>query len=159
MIGTGPRHIRSVARYRRGVAANGAHGSSGGAAENTPDTDFGLAPAGVGSVAGPGRRLAGLLVDWGLAVLLSWALFDYSAIAVTLIFVADNLLLLSLFGATIGHAAVGLRLIPVQRRWHITLRVLVRTALLLTVLPAVLLDTNGRGLHDAAAGTALIRAR
>jgi uncharacterized RDD family membrane protein YckC len=34
----------------------------------------------------------------------------------------------------------------------------IRTALLVLVLPAVLMDRDGRGLHDKAAGTIVVRA-
>jgi uncharacterized RDD family membrane protein YckC len=36
--------------------------------------------------------------------------------------------------------------------------IVVRTGLLLLVLPAVVYDRDGRGLHDRAAGTVVVRA-
>ncbi|MDQ1739361.1 MAG: hypothetical protein QOE53_1013, partial [Pseudonocardiales bacterium] len=38
-------------------------------------------------------------------------------------------------------------------------RVLLRTVLLVLVIPAVVWDRDGRGLHDRLAGSAVVRAR
>jgi uncharacterized RDD family membrane protein YckC len=122
---------------------------------------LGLPESGSGSLAGQGRRLGALVTDWLIAYLVAaafgWrpssAQGQWGTIAV---FAAEHLLLLSLFGFTVGKRLFGLRvgrlggpLTPVH--------VVVRTVLLLLVIPAVVWDRDGRGLHDRAARTVEVR--
>jgi uncharacterized RDD family membrane protein YckC len=123
---------------------------------------LGLPESGSGSLAPQGRRLGALVVDWVaaevLAVALGWhpssAQGQWGTIA---LFGAEHLVLLSLWGATLGKLLFGLRvgklggpLTPLQ--------VILRTVLLLLVVPAVIWDRDGRGLHDRLAGTVEVRA-
>jgi hypothetical protein len=118
---------------------------------------LGLPESGSGSLAPQGRRLGALIVDWAIAYFLAaafgWrpssAQGQWGTIA---IFAAEHLALLSLLGFTLGKRLFGLRvgrlggpLTPVN--------VIVRTVLLLLVIPAVVWDRDGRGLHDRLAGT------
>ncbi|MGH6655330.1 MAG: RDD family protein [Actinocrinis sp.] len=122
---------------------------------------LGLPESGPGSLAGQGRRLGALVVDWVIALVIvvafgwhtSSAQGQWGAIA---IFGAEHLVLLSLWGATLGKRLFGLRvgklgspLTPVH--------VVIRTVLLLLLIPAVVWDRDGRGLHDRLAGTVEIR--
>ena len=67
------------------------------------------------------------------------------------------LLLLALTGgATIGHRLFGLQVWKV-RPGAFALQVVIRTLLLCLVLPAVLTSRDGRGFHDVAAGTRIVR--
>ena len=122
---------------------------------------LGLPETGPGSLAPQGRRLGALIVDWAVAYLLaaafgwqpSTAQGQWGTIA---IFAAEHLALLSLLGFTLGKRLFGLRvgrlggpLTPVH--------VIVRTVLLLLVIPAVVWDRDGRGLHDRLARTVEVR--
>jgi hypothetical protein len=54
----------------------------------------------------------------------------------------------------------GLRLAhPVEGRRLAVWRAVVRTALLILLIPALLVDADGRGLHDRATQTAVVRDR
>lgn len=119
---------------------------------------LGLPAEGSGSVAPFGRRVLSLLVDWAICLLLSWALFDYSSLASLLLLAAQNVVLISLFGTTIGQLLLRVRVTPVQGRSPMILRALVRTALLLLVLPGVIWNRDLQPLHDVVAGTAVVRA-
>jgi hypothetical protein len=122
---------------------------------------LGLPATGSGSLAGQGRRLGALVVDWALAGLVThafgWHLSGSQGTwGVLAVFGAEHLLLVSLLGFTIGKAIFGLRvgklggpLTPVA--------VVVRTVLLLLVIPAAIWDRDGRGLHDRLAGTVELR--
>ncbi len=122
-----------------------------------PGQQFGLAESGPGSVAGIGRRLGALLIDWVLCEIIAVALFrsQYLTIAV---FAVETYLLTALTGATVGKRLLRLRVArldgkPVGLFWG-----LVRTLLFLAVIPPLVLDSDLRGLHDKAANTVVIRA-
>lgn len=68
------------------------------------------------------------------------------------VFVAEHLLLLSTLGYTIGKRVFGLRVGKLGGPLT-PLNVVVRTVLLMLLIPAVIWDRDGRGLHDRLAGT------
>lgn len=122
---------------------------------------------GAGSVARFGRRLVAAFVDWVLCTFIASALFavplPFTALAgqrsyvVLLIFAAENLLLVGTLGYTIGHRLLGLRVRALDEAAARPFQVLVRTVLLCLFLPAMFWDADGRGLHDKAAGTVIVR--
>ena len=57
-----------------------------------------------------------------------------------------------------GHRLFGMRLVRLGGGWAGVWRPVVRTILLILVIPAVIWDPDQRGLHDKAAGTVLVRA-
>ncbi len=67
-------------------------------------------------------------------------------------------LLTGLIGLTIGKRLLGLRVARLDGRPVGLLWSLVRTVLLVAVVPALAWDRDYRGLHDRAAGTIVIRA-
>jgi uncharacterized RDD family membrane protein YckC len=124
-------------------------------ADGYPGERFGLPAQGAGSAAGFGRRLAALCVDWLLCSVIALAL--HSRYWSTAIFAAEAYLLTALTGFTVGKRLLGIRVVrldgkPVGFGWAF-----LRTALLLTVIPALLSDRDRRGLHDRAANTIVIR--
>jgi uncharacterized RDD family membrane protein YckC len=112
---------------------------------------------GRGSIARPGRRIAALAIDWACAVLVSIAFFSYDALATTAVFAIVQVVFLPTLGGSPGHRILGLRLQRVYGGWVGLWRPIVRTALLVLVIPAVIWDPDQRGLHDKAAGTVLVR--
>ena len=111
-----------------------------------------------------GRRLVGVVIDWALCQLLAYGLFDKAfgvagagSFLPLGIFAVENLLLVGTLGSTIGHRVVGLRVLSTDGRAARPLQVLVRTVLLCLFLPAMFWDKDGRGLHDRAAGTVIVR--
>jgi uncharacterized RDD family membrane protein YckC len=125
--------------------------------EYVPGTALGLPAAGSGAVAGFGRRVLSMLIDWTLTVVISVLAFDYDPLATLLLFAALNVLFLTLFGATPGQFALRLRVLPVSRRTPMVLRALLRTATMMLILPAVVWNRDTQPLHDVIAGTAVIR--
>lgn len=121
-------------------------------------SSLGLPPEGNGSVAPFWRRPLSLVIDWGLCMLISALVFAGDPLANLLLFVAVNLLFLSLFGATPGQFVLRLRVLPVAGRSPMILRALVRTALMLLLLPAVVWNRDSQPLHDVVAGTAVVTA-
>lgn len=119
---------------------------------------LGLPADGSGSVAGFWKRLGSMVIDWGLAVLVSFLFFDYDATANLLLFAATNLLFISLFGATPGQLLMRVRVVPVRGGTPMPVRALARTALMLLIIPAVVWNRDSQPLHDVVAGTAVVRA-
>jgi len=127
-----------------------------------PGDRLGLPEAGPRSIARFGRRVAAIFIDWAIAYGLSLVLFPVAAWQtdplITLgIFAALQAILLILFGGSIGHLVLRLRLVPMKGGYLGVWRPIVRTVLLCLVIPAVIWDRDQRGLHDLAAGTMLVR--
>ncbi|MBN0042352.1 RDD family protein [Cellulosimicrobium cellulans] len=132
---------------------------------------LGLPPDGPGSLATLGRRVVALVIDWVLATLVAFLFFrpaapgffeGISALPVwsqPLVFAIENVLLVSTLGFTVGHRVMGMRVrrLAEPARMVGVGRGLLRTVLLCLVIPAVVWDADGRGLHDRAAGTVLVR--
>lgn len=109
--------------------------------------------------AGLGRRLLALLVDWLASVAISAGFFGYDPTATLVIFFTMTTLLVGTGGATIGHRLVGVAVRGVDGRVPGLGRAALRTAALCLVIPAVVWDRDGRGLHDRWAGTQIVRVR
>jgi uncharacterized RDD family membrane protein YckC len=127
-----------------------------GAQGEYPGEQFGLPQAGPGSVAGIGRRLGALVIDWVACEIIAGAVFHDQYLAIA-IFAAEVWLLTALTGFTLGKRLVGVRVVRVDGKPVGLLWALVRTLLLLCVIPPLVYDGDLRGLHDRAANTIVIR--
>ncbi|MDT7545218.1 MAG: hypothetical protein QOE99_1328 [Actinomycetota bacterium] len=122
---------------------------------------FGLAESGSGSVASFGARLVAFVLDAVLSGLAA-GLFTapdpprfWSFVPLGILYVGA----VPVVGQTVGMRLLGLRVVRLgaARRLGV-LRAILRFALLCLLIPAVITDRDGRGLHDKAAGTAVVRA-
>jgi uncharacterized RDD family membrane protein YckC len=130
--------------------------AAAGAAEAYPGQRFGLPERGPMSVSSMPRRLLALLIDWLLSMVIAYWL-THSQFWTIAVFSIETFVLTALTGCTVGKRLVGIRVIRtggglVGFRWA-----LVRTAILLTVVPPLLTDRDLRGLHDRAADTIVVR--
>ncbi len=121
-----------------------------------PGQRFGLPERGPMSVAPMGRRMVALLVDWLLSMLIAYWLTG-SQFWTIAVFAVEAYLLTAMTGCTVGKRLLGIRVMrtgggPVGFRWS-----LVRTAILLTVVPPLLSDRDLRGLHDRASDSIVVR--
>jgi uncharacterized RDD family membrane protein YckC len=113
-----------------------------------------------------------LFVDWTIATLVVIVVVNPSAPSVfeivsvlpawaqPAIFALMNLLFVSTTGSTMGHRLLGLQVRVVGAgpgEMVGFVRGAVRTVLLCLVIPAIVWDADGRGLHDRAAGTVIVR--
>ncbi|MWB97087.1 RDD family protein [Agromyces seonyuensis] len=126
-----------------------------------PGERLGLPESGSGSVARAGRRIAAIFVDWGSAMLISilFAPFDspqYTWVT-PLVFGVLQVAFIPTIGGSLGHRLLGMQLAPLAGGWVGVRRPIVRTVLLLLVIPALVWDSDQRGFHDKVAGTVLIR--
>jgi uncharacterized RDD family membrane protein YckC len=144
-------------------------GESG--ANEYPGQRLGLPPSGPGSIAGFGRRIAALLIDWfiayglvGLVValgLMSQDYFLYSPLgstSIAVVWVVLGIVSVRLFGFTPGQLALGVRVASIDNRLHVGLgRATVRGILVFFVIPALFTDGDLRGYQDRFTGTAVVK--
>jgi uncharacterized RDD family membrane protein YckC len=115
-----------------------------------------------------------LLIDWIAASLVTIAFFYHPSAGhaatvlgeprpwTPLVFGVQDFILTATIGVTLGKRLMGLRVIRLAGRPGQAVpvgfaRALARTALLMLVVPAMMMDRDLRGLQDKAAGTIVIR--
>ena len=125
---------------------------------------LGLPPSGPGSAAPFGRRLGALAIDWLACIGLSRLLFGgfayggtESSLTILAIFFVEVALLTWLMAASFGQRLLGIGVVGVSGRRLGLPAVLLRTLLLCLVVPALVIDRDGRGLHDRAARSVVVR--
>jgi uncharacterized RDD family membrane protein YckC len=124
--------------------------------QSYPGERLGRPREGAGSIARLGRRVGALFIDYGAAYLIS-GFFGWDPLAILAIFAAIQIVFIPTLQGSPGHRIFGLRLVRLDGAWAGLWRPVLRTALLVIVIPAVIWDPDQRGLHDKAAGTVLIR--
>lgn len=131
-----------------------------------PGSRLGLPATGPGSVAGWGRRLAALALDWLLANLAAvaitqsrevWSAQSSLGWVPLLVWFLEVWVLTALTGASAGQRILGITILRLDHRPVGLQRALVRTGLIMLVVPPLVFDRDGRGLHDLAAGTVAVR--
>jgi len=145
--------------------------STVGAPQRYRGERLGLPEFGPGSISTAGLRVGALLVDCIASALVaglfvagigknhdiahrlpgSWSLIPFAV---------DYVVGLVLGGQTLGMHLCGIRVVRVDK--HAGERILplhaaARTLLLMLLVPAVIVDKDGRGLHDRVTGTAVVR--
>ncbi len=126
-----------------------------------PGQRLGRPQDGPRSLAGFGRRLGALVVDWLIALLIAEGFLrgaHLGQFAPLLVLLVMNVLLVGTVGSTIGHRLLRLRVETLDGRLPGPLKALVRSVLLCLALPPLIWDRDQRGLHDRFAGTVVARA-
>lgn len=106
-----------------------------------------------------GRRIVALCADWAIALAISAGFFEGHPLATLIVFGVMTWVMISTLGATIGHTVLRLAVRRLDGSRASPLSALIRTVALCLVIPAVVWGLDGRGLHDAWAGTVIIDAR
>lgn len=123
-----------------------------------PGERLGLPTSGPRSIGRLGRRVLALVIDWAIATGASLLITHEQNPWVTLAaFAVLQVIFISTAAGSIGHLVVGLRVVPVRPAWVGVVRPIIRTLLICLVIPAVIWDSDQRGLHDKVAGTLLVR--
>ena len=133
-----------------------------------PKTD----PAQGRPMEGPGSlgrlfpRAVALFVDWALCSAIAMAVLGYrwggagaEGFKPLAVFIVENVLLVSTVGTTLGHKLLGLAVVRPGRPAPGFGAGIIRTALLALVIPAVITDQYGRGMHDRLAQTLIVKTR
>lgn len=113
-----------------------------------------------------GRRLLALVIDWIIASLSAVALTTVTYppanisqnLVITGFFVVEVGLLVGLLGASIGKRIVGISVLNPDGRPIGIGYGLLRTALVCLVIPPIVQNADGRGLHDIVVGSREVRA-
>jgi hypothetical protein len=136
-----------------------------GPGDGVPGQRLGLPASGPGSLARMGRRTAALMVDWltayglaGLGVTVGVFGSSFLPTAVLLIWFVLGVVSVRLFSFTPGQYVLGMRVASVDNRLHVgSGRAAVRGLLITLVLPALFIDSDGRGIQDRFTATAVVR--
>jgi uncharacterized RDD family membrane protein YckC len=129
------------------------------ASSDWPGKRLGLPESGPRSVGRLGRRMGGILIDWGIAYgsVLLFAQPDPLGFKTLVLFAVMQYAFLIVFNGSLGHLVFGMRVVPVDPAKLGFWRPALRTVLLCLFLPAVIFDRDQRGLHDRWSGTILVR--
>ena len=107
-------------------------------------------------IASTWRRAQAITIDWIGSLFVAGLLLDRSW--TLLFFFFQVAILTALTGASAGQRLRGIRIIDVNTLQNIApLGALIRTSLILLVIPAVIQTKQGRGLHDLATKSAAVR--
>ncbi|MGB3376034.1 MAG: RDD family protein [Microbacterium sp.] len=134
-----------------------------------PGERLGLPATGPRSIARVGRRIGALAIDYLAATIIAAGFFGFdqfalpgeaglSQFAPMMVFAVLQIVFIPFAGGSPGHRILGMRVVRYGGGWVGLWRPIVRTLLLVFVIPAVIWDADQRGLHDKAVGTVLIRA-
>ena len=121
---------------------------------------LGLPAVGAGSLATFSSRIGAFAIDAIAAALIAglftapslpgnWSLLPFGLVTVVTLVAFGQTPGMRLLGLRLAHPRAGQRLAP----W----RAVVRTALLMLLVPALVVDADGRGLHDRLTDTAVVQ--
>lgn len=147
---------KDVASWLEGPGRRGGPGSEEG--QEYAGQRLGRPASGAGSVAGFGARLVAYLVDSLACAVISYGLFRDQTWTLA-IFAGEVLVLTGLAGGSAGQVVRGLRVVRLDGGALGLPRAALRTLLLVLLIPALIWDRDGRGLHDKAAGSVVVRTR
>jgi uncharacterized RDD family membrane protein YckC len=131
-----------------------------GEPEAYPGARLGRPSDGPRSLAGFGRRVAALFVDWIGCLLIANGLLrglHLGPLGPVLVLFVENAVLVGTLGATLGHRLFGMRVETVPGAAPGVGRAAIRSLLLCLAIPPLLWDADQRGLHDRLAGTVIAR--
>jgi uncharacterized RDD family membrane protein YckC len=130
--------------------------------ERVRGASLGLPADGPGSLASFSTRVTAFLIDALASALVAglftaprlpgnWALVAFAVVTVVTLVAVGQTPGMHLMGLRLAHPRVGERL----ALW----RAVVRTGLLCLLVPALIVDADGRGMHDRLTDTAVVRDR
>ncbi|WP_018335764.1 RDD family protein [Actinomycetospora chiangmaiensis] len=125
-----------------------------------PGKDLGLPESGPGAVASPPLRLGQFVLDLLVGGLVAAAIsFPAPATLSLVVWAVLVTLPVAVIGQTPAMVLTGMRVLRVDGAPRVGLWALARTVSLFFVVPAAIMDRDGRGLHDRVSRTVVIRTR
>lgn len=149
---------KDVASWLQGPGARAPGAHRPGEVQEYAGQWLGRPASGPGSVAGFGARLVAFLLDSVMCAVVAWGIPREPALT-TPIFVLEVLLLTWLVSGSAGQRLRGLAVQRLDGGPVGLPRAALRTFLLALLVPALIWDRDGRGLHDRAAGTLVVHTR
>jgi uncharacterized RDD family membrane protein YckC len=116
------------------------------------------------SVASWGRRLVAIALDWLLSLMFVgafvgseiWSGDGFAQWGPLAVFALQRWFLTTTLGGSAGQLLLGMRVVRTDGSRIGALRVLVRTALICLVIPAVIFNSDRQGIHDMAADSIVV---
>lgn len=141
---------------------------SGSPDQDWPGQRLGLPQSGPGAVAGWGRRILALVIDWILSLLAVAAVtranpWEYSHEGVVheryavVVMVVEIWLLTSLVAGSAGQLVMRIAVRRLGGGLVDPIRAFVRTVLMMLVIPPVIYNRDQRGLHDLVTDSIAVR--
>ena len=132
-----------------------------------PGEQLGLPPDGRGSLASWRSRVGALVLDWAACMAVAVGFFGpevltgsgWRAWMILATFFVESSLLGWLAGGSFGQLVCRIGVIRLDRVPLGLARAVLRAALVSLALPALVIGADRRGLHDLAAGTAVVSRR
>lgn len=140
-----------------------------GGQQSYPGQRLGLPADGPGSIAGWGRRIVALAVDWVASTLAASLVFGYQTfgdpaaaqgwVGATplVVFLFEAAVLTALVGGSFGQLLLRIAVVRLDGRPLGLLQAFARTFLITLVIPPLVFNRDQRGLHDLAVGSVAIR--
>jgi hypothetical protein len=136
--------------------------------QDWPGQRLGLPASGPGAAAGWARRIVALVIDWIMSLLVTAAITGHNPWAFTgtgattehyavLVMTAEIWILTSLIQGSAGQVVMRVAVRRIGGGSLDPIRALVRTLLILLVIPAVIYNRDQRGLHDLAVDSVVVR--
>jgi len=130
-----------------------------------PGRRLGFPPAGPGAVAGWGRRLLALVIDWALSLFAVaaflgadvWTGRGAAQWAPLVVFAFEVWILTTLLGGSAGQLAIRVTVRRTSGEPLDIFRALLRTVLICLVIPPVIYNADQQGLHDLAVDSIALR--
>ena len=165
-LGARPRRLVGMANKKTWLDGPDIPGENDfGEAGRYPGENLGLPESGPGALASVMRRACGVFIDWILCLLVASVLTQFTNIlggtstATFILWILVGVVGGILFARTPGMAILGMGVarIDVPGTTIGIWRGVVRTLLTACLFPAAMVDADGRGIHDRATGTVVIR--
>ena len=137
------------------------------ASEAYPGRRLGLQPEGRGSLASWRARIGALIIDWAACMAVAVGLFGSAVLTgggwrawmILTVFFVESTVLSWLAGGSFGQLLSRIAVVRLDMKPLGLPRALLRAFLVSLALPALIISTDRRGLHDLAAGTVVINRR
>jgi uncharacterized RDD family membrane protein YckC len=147
------------------VADSGPNTTS--ASEAYPGQRLGLPREGRGSLATWPARVGALIIDWAACMAIAVGFFGptvmtsggWRAWMILTVFFVESAVLSWLAGGSFGQLLSRVAVVRLDNKPLGLPRALLRAFLVSLALPALIISTDRRGLHDLAAGTVVIKRR
>lgn len=125
-----------------------------------PGEHAGRPQKGPGSIGRFGRRLIAFVLDWYLCwgILALLGLADQSVLLLVVVWLYQ-ILTVGFMGHTLGHLLLGMQVQTVGGQPAGWLTALIRSTLVMLVIPVFMMDADQRGVHDRVRHTVLVRVR